>query len=426
VAGESKEMDLAGAYSTTAIKSFTATGFTLGTSSGVNTSGATYYFVAFKAGTDLIVGTYPGDGGTQSITGLGFSPNMVIVFSNYASVQPAWRNSAMVASYSNRFGGHAVWSNYINTFEAGGFTVGSNQNVVGTTYHYAAFKGSTALQSGTFAGAAGANKTITTTGMTPQFVMMCVDDGTVSVWPVMKIASMAATSSVIYTATASTTNDIIGFAAGSFTVKNGSAQANSTSDPNYYTAFGAGGSLPIELQDFKVACKNGKAEISWVTTTETNNNYFTVERTEDGNDFETVATVVGAGNSIQSRYYSLTDSSAFSKSVYYRLKQTDYDGKSEYFNLISFDNCHLISGLDVNLYPNPLADEISYQFNLEASAHITIEIFDVLGKSIYSKELDVNKGNHLLKIDLSGISKGMYVFKISDGTAQILKKITKR
>ncbi|HSH67067.1 MAG TPA: T9SS type A sorting domain-containing protein [Bacteroidia bacterium] len=427
-ANESKQMNVTGGFSTNAITSFTSNGFTVGTNASVNTNGTTYYFVAFDAGTDLVESTFTGNGGiSQSISGLGFRPELVIVFSNSSLQSPGFLNSSMPDDKTSRFGSTGMWGFYIKTLDANGFTVNSNYNENSKTYYYAAFNSpsNSVLVNGSYTGSASNKSVNISASMTnPGFVLVCNSD--VSSLPVAKIANMPSSASVNFDASATTSNDITAFGAGTFTVKAGSTDANSTSYPNYFSAFGSGGVLPVELQDFKVNCKNGKAEISWITASEVNNDYFTVERSTDGETFQSIGTVNGAGNSKQSRLYSLTDDEPLSGSVYYRLKQTDYDGKQKYFNLVSFDNCRLISGLDVNLYPNPLTDEVNYQFELEHDGQLQIEIMDVLGKIVYSKQLQATKGNQLLKLDLSDLPKGLYIFRMNDGVNHRSKKITKQ
>jgi hypothetical protein len=98
-------------------------------------------------------------------------------------------------------------------------------------------------------------------------------------------------------------------------------------------------SLPIELMEF-----NGKENgvnnlLYWNTASEQNNNYFTLERTADGENWINVATINGAGNSQEVLSYSYLDSDYERGKVnYYRLSQTDFDGNSETFNIISIDN----------------------------------------------------------------------------------------
>lgn len=425
---ESKQMNVTGGFATDAITSFTPTGFSLGTNANVNASGTTYNFVAFDAGTDLVQGTFTGNGGiNQPVSGLGFRPELVIVFSNSSLQSPGFLNSIMPDDKTSRFGSPGMWGFYIKSLDANGFTVNSNYNENSKTYYYAAFNSpsTSVLVNGSYAGSA-SNRSVTTSSsmINPGFLMVC--NGEVSSMPLAKFVTMSSAASINFDASAPSNDDITSFGAGSFSVKAGSLDANSTGYTNYFTAFGGGGTLPIELQDFIVSCKEGKAEISWITATETNNDYFTVERSLDGQTFQSIGTIGGAGSSMQPRYYSLTDPEVVTGSSYYRLKQTDYDGKHKYFNLVSFDNCRLISGMDVNLFPNPAADEINYQFELQQPSYLNIEVTDILGRPVYTKFLNAEKGNQLLKLDLSALPKGMYIFRMNDGINQFSKKITKQ
>jgi hypothetical protein len=97
--------------------------------------------------------------------------------------------------------------------------------------------------------------------------------------------------------------------------------------------------LPIELLNFSGQCKNGANNLTWSCATETNNDYFVIERSIDGMNFDEVARIDGAGNSTQQTNYSYSDESFVKDTInYYRLKQVDYNGASEYFNIIAIDD----------------------------------------------------------------------------------------
>lgn len=95
--------------------------------------------------------------------------------------------------------------------------------------------------------------------------------------------------------------------------------------------------LPIELISFSVTTQNMVNTLMWVTASERNNAYFTLERTFNGIDFEVIASINGAGNSQTMNEYTVIDPVSESAINYYRLKQTDYDGKFIYSDLISID-----------------------------------------------------------------------------------------
>lgn len=96
--------------------------------------------------------------------------------------------------------------------------------------------------------------------------------------------------------------------------------------------------LPIELLSFNGSVSNNFNLIQWSTATEINNDYFTLERSVDGLNWEEIANVNGAGNSSVTLNYSFRDYGYVPGISYYRLSQTDYNGSREYFHIIAVDN----------------------------------------------------------------------------------------
>jgi len=96
--------------------------------------------------------------------------------------------------------------------------------------------------------------------------------------------------------------------------------------------------LPIELLYFNIDKDDGYNHLTWSTASEDNNDYFNIEKTIDGVYYNNIATINGAGNSNSQLNYEYDDFEIMDNICYYRLKQTDYDGKFKYHNLISVDN----------------------------------------------------------------------------------------
>ena len=108
--------------------------------------------------------------------------------------------------------------------------------------------------------------------------------------------------------------------------------------PNIKIALADPVSLPIELLYFQAEVNERYNHLTWSTASEDNNDYFNIEKTQDGVIFNNIATVNGAGNSNTQLNYEYDDFEIMDNICYYRLKQTDYDGKFKYHNLISVDN----------------------------------------------------------------------------------------
>jgi len=162
--------------------------------------------------------------------------------------------------------------------------------------------------------------------------------------------------------------------------------------------------LPIELVSFKGSCKENVVLFNWTTASESNNDYFTIERTQDTGKFVEIGTIEGANNSTESIDYSFTDNAPLNDISYYRLKQTDFDGNYSYSKLVNVDSDSKTS--EINIYPNPN----SGNFNVEgAKLNSNFIIFSPLGREIYKSR--INSIN--TEINLDKVSNGVYFIEIS-------------
>ncbi|HKR05658.1 MAG TPA: SdrD B-like domain-containing protein [Bacteroidia bacterium] len=172
--------------------------------------------------------------------------------------------------------------------------------------------------------------------------------------------------------------------------------------------------LPIELLYFNAESDHsGSVLLTWATATEINNDYFTVERSGDRINFTTIETLKGAGNSTFTKKYSCTDEIPLPGLNYYRLKQTDYNGKFEYSGILAIDIRK--PGLTVTeLYPNPVSTSLNCAFYVPSETKICIEITDVYGRSVLRLSQDVVTGNNTVTVDLTDEKQGVYNLKITD------------
>lgn len=179
--------------------------------------------------------------------------------------------------------------------------------------------------------------------------------------------------------------------------------------------------FPVELVDF-TADNNGQAvELSWTTASELNNDYFTVERSIDGGEFENIATVQGAGNSNEIINYSYVDyNSPKGQSVYYRIKQTDFDGTVSYSWILDVYNKQEIVA---KVYPNPAqsGEIITIQSSVE---NVEVSLFNAQGVMILTKELNQNQ----FDMYTDNLKPGMYfvTIKSSDSSESVTKKLVIR
>lgn len=169
--------------------------------------------------------------------------------------------------------------------------------------------------------------------------------------------------------------------------------------------------LPIELVAFDAQSTGDAVELTWGTYTECNNDYFTIERGMDPGNWKEVISVKGAGCSNRYIEYYEIDLDPYEGVSYYRLKQTDFDGKYEYFNIESVKVNGAASFTDISIFPNPVC--VGGVVTIDASkiegSEVLVEFRDMLGKEFYSKVL-INLNEDLLhtfSIDES-IPAGIY------------------
>ncbi|MFH2143512.1 MAG: Calx-beta domain-containing protein [Bacteroidota bacterium] len=134
-------------------------------------------------------------------------------------------------------------------------------------------------------------------------------------------------------------------------------------DGNFFTIASSSSStpLPVELLSFTGQFVNDKVLLEWATASEKNNDYFTVEKNSGGNEFEQITTVKGAGNSNLILHYDATDYNPLSGISYYRLRQTDYDGKYSFSSIITVQ---VTTKQDlIQIFPNPVNDVLTIIFS---------------------------------------------------------------
>ncbi len=174
--------------------------------------------------------------------------------------------------------------------------------------------------------------------------------------------------------------------------------------------------LPVELTTFEVrTIDNRSVRADWQTETELNNDYFTLEKSETGSDWQIVQEIPGAGTSSVPLFYSIVDNKPFRGISYYRLKQTDFDGQNTYSDIRSV----LLDFEEPGIFPNPSSDIISV-----VSDHPdlrTFRLYDELGRDVTASVILLNESSSHLLIDISKLTTGYYLFRIGDVSMRLQK-----
>jgi hypothetical protein len=187
------------------------------------------------------------------------------------------------------------------------------------------------------------------------------------------------------------------------------------------------GPLPVTLSSFNATLSaDNKVNLNWSTSMEINCSRFVVQRSYDAIHFTDIQTVAGNGTTNLFHSYSATDDTyAFGNEiVYYRLKQIDLDGKENFSKTVSVKIKN--ANQPIIISPNPFTDFININFQSDKRKPLSIKLFNISGKEILTKEMDVDKGNNYFKIDhLSNLPSGNYLLQLFSEGQKMIQKIIK-
>jgi hypothetical protein len=164
--------------------------------------------------------------------------------------------------------------------------------------------------------------------------------------------------------------------------------------------------LPVLFTKFETHCTNNGALVSWSTGSEINSNYFELQRSTNGNDWTSVATIK-AGNSSTGRTYQQLDQNG--GNAYYRIKQVDLDGHFIYTSIVS-TNCEF-KNMDMVLYPVPARDLLNVVIRSDKSLKTQLLIVDGVGKIVRRMDATLLNGNNTFQFNLKGLASGQYIIR---------------
>ncbi len=173
----------------------------------------------------------------------------------------------------------------------------------------------------------------------------------------------------------------------------------------YYTSI-----LPISILHFTAKAIDDEIRLLWATATETNNAYFSLERSADGVQFDEIAQVPGAGNSAVTQQYAYTDRAPLSGANYYRLRQVDFDGAYSFSPVrrVVFGQTNA-----VRLQPVPAIETLQVLLDEVPSEHIAWSVYDQAGRLVlngYEAEETAQ-----FDVDVQTIPQGVYMLRLTSG-----------
>ncbi|MBK9283755.1 MAG: T9SS type A sorting domain-containing protein [Sphingobacteriaceae bacterium] len=170
--------------------------------------------------------------------------------------------------------------------------------------------------------------------------------------------------------------------------------------------------LPVQMSFFNAVALTNSAEIIWGTASESNNNYFTIERSFDMENFELVQQVKGEGDTYTGKDYHVIDPQVNKNGItYYRIKQYDYDGKLGHSEVISLIMKRDATKLEV--VPNPFSDELKIKLPVTFNSNISkFEMRDVNGVEVNTSTNPIDKSKKSIQLNLEKLSPGMYFITV--------------
>jgi len=184
---------------------------------------------------------------------------------------------------------------------------------------------------------------------------------------------------------------------------------------------------PVEMSSFTAVTNGNDVKIIWTTSTETNNSGFDVERKSAySNDWTKLAFVAGFGTTTEPKNYTYVDKNVNVGSYNYRLKQIDFNGNFEYFNLTQSIKVENPAKYDLSQnYPNPFNPVTKIDYVIPENANVTLSIYDNSGKliSVIDKGFK-SAGSYSVEFNASGYSSGVYFYKFEANNYSKVMKMT--
>ena len=181
--------------------------------------------------------------------------------------------------------------------------------------------------------------------------------------------------------------------------------------------------LPVELLKFTARKKDNTAVLDWATSTELNNDFFSIERSSDGINFELIGLVKGEGTSSSRVDYTFTDRNPQTGINYYRLMQTDFNGVFEYLgiNVLEFER----KG-SAQIFPNPLnGSELTISYEAEKGDELELLVINLAGQKIMNSFVSIEKGYNTISLNMENVPAGIYFVQMISNAGKITRKLIK-
>jgi hypothetical protein len=187
----------------------------------------------------------------------------------------------------------------------------------------------------------------------------------------------------------------------------------------------AAGTLPATLLSFSGYKDGIRNQLRWVTSSEINNSGFQVERSSDGQSYQSIGFVNSlaiGGNSQTLLKYNFSDAQPAGIKQYYRLKQTDIDGRNTLSNILLVQGEKPTAFEIASVFPNPTRGQITMLLSAPTNETVNIRVMDLAGRILETRQVNVLTGNNSIPFDLSKQAKGQYLISVGEKLFKIVKE----
>lgn len=170
------------------------------------------------------------------------------------------------------------------------------------------------------------------------------------------------------------------------------------------------GSLPVEWGSVDAKGAANGVTITWSTLKELNNDHFTVERSQDARIFQPVTEVPGAGNTQSASNYEAVDPRPPVGTVYYRIRQTDFDGQTSFSSMVEFS--WSAPEFSISFSPNPVTDQGALRVTADQNGSATVRVLDINGREVSRQDINLFAGENSFDFATSSWSPGVYIMEV--------------
>jgi hypothetical protein len=176
--------------------------------------------------------------------------------------------------------------------------------------------------------------------------------------------------------------------------------------------------LAVQLSDFTGESKDNDGLLSWAMANGAGTEYFVIERSADGNIFDSIGMIAWINNAAAYTYH-FTDKSMLNGNNFYRLRTVNRDGATSYSGVVILTNNFTLTTGKMNIFPNPATALLNFEIASATGGEVTVQVFNLSGILMIKKQLQLSAGNNLQSLPTSMLRTGNYFLQVSNAQGTV-------